>query len=258
VPTINLGGVAVLNSNGWQMKKSLLAGVSLGALALAGGAQAADLAARPVYSKAPVAVPTWSWAGFYVGANVGVASARTNISNPNNTYLLANSSFNSNQSGVIGGLQAGYNWQFNNFVFGLEGDISAASLGRSTSPGPISGNPTDLFNGNMTTLGTVRGRVGWAFDRLLIYGTGGVAFANLGDQYFSPAFPFTATASSSATGWTAGGGVEFAVWGNWTAKAEYLHVEFPSRSATATFGVPYTFAFKDSADIGRVGINYKF
>src|SRR5882757_47538 len=98
------------------MKKSLLAGVSLGALVLASGAQAADMAARPVY-KAPVAAPVWSWAGFYVGANVGGASARTNISNPNDTYFRPlSSSFNSNQSGVIGGLEAGYNWQFNNVV----------------------------------------------------------------------------------------------------------------------------------------------
>jgi outer membrane immunogenic protein len=240
------------------MKKSLLAGVSLGALALASGAQAADMAARPVY-KTPVATPVWSWTGFYVGANVGFASSRTRISNPDNSYFsLSNASFNSNQSGVIGGLQAGYNWQFNNIVVGLEGDISAASLNRSTSAGTL-GFTGDTFNGNMTALGTVRGRIGWAFDRLLIYGTGGVAFANLKDQYFSPVFPFTAGPSSSVTGWTAGGGAEFALSGNWTVKAEYLHVGFPSRSATVTaIGNTYLFAFKDSLDIGRVGINYKF
>jgi outer membrane immunogenic protein len=238
------------------MKKSLLAGVSLGALALASGAQAADMAARPVY-KAPVAAPVWSWTGFYVGANVGGASARTNIFS---TYLFPDPSLNSSQSGVIGGLEAGYNWQFNSLVVGLEGDISAASLGRTTSPG-ANAPLNDTFNGNMTALGTVRGRIGWAFDRLLIYGTGGVAFANLKDQYSSTGFlpPGSASASSSATGWTAGGGVEFALSANWTAKAEYLHVGFSNRSATATeVSSTYTFAFKDSVDIGRVGINYKF
>jgi len=114
------------------MKKAFLAGASLGALALASGAQAADLAARPVY-KAPIAAPVWSWAGFYVGVNVGVASARTNISAPSNNFFFPSSaSFNSSQTGVIGGLQAGYNWQFNNLVLGIEGDVSAASLNRST------------------------------------------------------------------------------------------------------------------------------
>jgi opacity protein-like surface antigen len=93
----------------------------------------------------------------------------------------------------------------------------------------------------------------------LVYGTGGVAFANLKDQYFSPLFPFTASTNSFDTGWTAGAGVEFALFGNWTAKAEYLHVGFPNRSSAVTvIGNTYTFNFKDSADIGRVGINYKF
>ena len=240
------------------MKKAFLAGASLGALALASGAQAADLAARPVY-KAPIAAPVWSWAGFYVGVNVGVASARTNISAPSDNFFFPSSaSFNSSQTGVIGGLQAGYNWQFNNLVLGIEGDVSAASLNRSTSPGTI-GFTGDSFNGAMSALATVRGRIGYAFDRTLIYGTGGAAFANLKDEYFSQPFPFTASASSSATGWAAGVGAEFALSGNWTAKAEYLHVGFPSRSATTVqFGNTYVFAFKDSADIGRVGINYKF
>ncbi len=235
------------------MKKSLLASVSLGALALATGAQAADIAARPAY-KAPVMAPApWSWAGFYVGGNVGFARARTEMDSPN--YIL--SSANSTQSGVIGGLQAGYNWQLNNFVVGLEGDISLGSLRRSTAI--TNAAPGDSINASVDALGTVRGRVGLAFDRILVYGTGGVAFASLKSEYAGPVFPFTATASSTATGWAYGGGIEYALMGHWTAKAEYLHVGFPSRSVTettSTFG--YTFNFKDSIDIGRVGINYKF
>ncbi len=239
------------------MKKVLLAGVSLGALGLASGVQAADMAARPVY-KAPVPAPSWTWTGFYVGANLGFADAHTNISSPNH-FSAIDASFGSRQGGVIGGVQAGYNWQFNSFVLGVEGDISAASLNRTTPAGTVSIFTGDTFNGNMSALGTVRGRIGWAFDRLLVYGTGGVAFANLTDQFFSPVFPFTAGPGSSATGWTAGAGVEFGLSANWTVKAEYLRVEFPSRSSTViVIGSPYTFAFKDSIDIGRVGINYKF
>ena len=89
-----------------------------------------------------------------------------------------------------------------------------------------------------------------------------MAFANLKDQYASPAFAFAVGPSSSVTGWTAGGGVEYAFWGNWTAKVEYLHVGFPSRSVMVNPSAfpltTYAFAFKDSVDIGRVGINYKF
>lgn len=235
------------------MKKSLLASVSLGALALATSAQAADIAAHPAY-KAPAMAPApWSWTGFYVGGNVGFARARTDVDSP--TYIL--SSADSTQSGVIGGVQAGYNWQFNNFVVGLEGDISFGSLRGSTAI--TNGATGDAINTAMNALGTVRGRVGLAFDRILIYGTGGAAFASLKDEYSGPAFPFVASPSSTATGWAYGGGIEYALMGHWTAKAEYLHVGFPSRSGTeATSGFGYTFNFKDSLDIGRVGINYKF
>ena len=237
------------------MKQAHFAGVSLGALALAGAAQAADLATSPVYGKLPVAAPTWSWTGFYIGANVGGVGAQTNISSPD--YFEPGSSLHSNPTGVIGGLEAGYNWQYNNLVLGLEGDISGASISRSVDASTL-GFTGDTFVGDLTALGTVRGRLGWAFDRLLIYGTGGAAFADLKDQYFSPDFSFTVK-TSTATGWTAGGGVEYAFAGNWTVKAEYLHVGFSNRSATSPqIGLPYTFAFKDSLDIGRVGINYKF
>jgi outer membrane immunogenic protein len=242
------------------MNRSLLAGASFSALALASSAYAADLGVPPAYKAPMLASAPWSWAGFYVGANVGFAGAQTNISSPDNSYVFPpGASITSNKTGVIGGLQAGYNWQFNSLVVGLEGDISVASLNRTTSMAAISAFTADTFTGNMTALGTVRGRIGWAFDHALVYGTGGVAFANLKDQYSSPIFPFTTGANSSATGWTAGGGVEYALTDHWTVKAEYLHVGFPSRSATTTqFGNTYNFAFKDSVDIGRVGINYKF
>jgi outer membrane immunogenic protein len=242
------------------MKRSLLAGGSLSALAFASGAYAADLGAPPTYKAPTLASAPWSWTGFYVGGNVGIAGARTNISSPGNSYFLfpPGAHFDSDKSGAIGGLQAGYNWQFNSFVVGLEGDISLAAVSRTTPVAVLAGGG-DSFSGSMTALGTVRGRLGWAFDRALVYGTGGVAFANLKDQYSSPPFPFTISGSSSATGWTAGGGVEYALADHWTVKAEYLHVGFPSRSATTTqFGNTYNFAFKDSVDIGRVGVNYKF
>jgi len=236
------------------LKKSLLAGVSLGALALATGAQAADMAPHPAYKTPAMAPAPWSWAGFYVGGNVGFARARTNVDSP----AYATNNFPDNKrSGVIGGVQAGYNWQINNVVVGLEGDLSFGSLRRSTAV--TTGATGDTINTSMDALGTLRGRVGLAFDRILVYGTGGVAFASLKDEYAAPAFPFTATAGSTATGWAYGGGVEYALMGHWTARAEYLHVGFPSRGATeTTSGFGYTFNFKDSLDIGRVGINYKF
>jgi outer membrane immunogenic protein len=242
------------------VKKSLFAGVSLGAIALASGVHAADLGAQPVY-KAPASAPAvWSWAGFYVGANVGVAGARSSVADGNvgNCYFCG-PGLDSNSTGIIGGLEAGYNWQFNNLVVGIEGDISLSSINRSADASVV-GSTGDKFNTRLCALGTVRGRIGWAFDRILVYGTGGVAFASLKDEYVVPSFGgFTAAANSSVTGWVAGGGFEYALMGPWTVKAEYLHVGLPHRTALeTTSGFGYSFAFKDSLDIGRVGINYKF
>lgn len=238
------------------MKKSLLSGVSFMALALAGGAHAADLGRQPVY-KAPALAPApWSWEGFYVGANVGIASAHSNVADGVNAFFGGNN-FDANKTGVIGGVQAGYNWQFNNLVVGLEGDISFASVNRNVPI--VAAGAGDTYSSRLDALGTLRGRIGWAFDRTLVYATGGVAWASLKDSFNDPVtFGFTAAPSSSVVGWTLGGGVEYAIANHWTVKAEYLHVGFPSRGSSVVAGAPYTFSFKDSLDIGRVGINYKF
>jgi outer membrane immunogenic protein len=254
------------------LKKSLLAGASLGVIALVTGSQAADLGARPVY-KAPVVPPPplWSWTGFYVGANIGAAWARSSVSDDlaaspvgwigGGTGIVG--TVNGNNTGLIGGLQAGYNWQFSSVVLGVEGDILFSSVDRTIvfAPG-LAPFVQDTFRSRLDALGTLRGRIGWAVDRVLFYGTGGVAFASLRDQLNDPpsVAGFTAAPGSSVTGWTAGAGIEYAFADHWTARAEYLHVGFPDRSVTIlAFGsTPYGFRFKDSLDIGRVGINYKF
>ncbi len=239
------------------MKTALRTSVSIGALILASSAQAADLGHPPVY-KAPAAPPpAWTWTGFYVGGTIGGVFAHNSVSNdPASTVPWLTTPINVNGGGVIGGLQAGYNWQVSQIVFGIEGDVSLTSLKQSAS-GPSFGL-ADTFSSRLSTLSTIRGRVGLAFDRALLYGTGGVAFANLKDQLADPTFPFTATPGSSLTGWTAGGGVEYAFTNHWTVKAEYLHVGFSQRTALDNLGAGYAFDFKDRLDIGRVGINYKF
>ncbi len=240
------------------MRHQFLAGVSLGTIAaLAGGtAQAADLGARPVYKAAPAVAPAFTWTGFYIGGNIGFASTRSSVDNdpssPAGTWLLA--PIDANGTKFIGGLQAGYNWQIQNFVLGLEGDYSFGSGTRNGTGTSLAG--TDTFSARLSSLATIRGRLGIAFDRLLVYGTGGVAFAKF-DDTLTDALPFTASPSSNVTGWTAGGGLEYAFTDHWTARAEYLHAGFSSRSATASTA-GYVFTFKDTVDIGRVGINYKF
>jgi outer membrane immunogenic protein len=247
------------------LKKSLLASASLGA-AFATGAQAADLPRKaPVLSPAPA---PWSWTGFYVGANIGAVWGRDSVSDDPTGSPVANwiglfsvGTANANSTGVIGGIQAGYNWQFSSLVVGIEGDISFSSRDHTVSVFAALPGAFDTYRSRLSTLGTVRGRIGWAFDRLLVYGTGGAAFASLKDEYIDPptVAGFTASPRSGVTGWTAGGGVEYAFADHWTARAEYLHVGLPDRSANVlVFTTPYAFVFKDSLNIARVGINYKF
>jgi outer membrane immunogenic protein len=249
------------------LKKSLLASASLGAIALATGAHAADMG-RPVYeAPAPAPIP-FTWSGFYIGANVGAVWGRSSATDDptKSSELWIGSgtvgSVDANSTGIIGGLQLGYNWQFASLVVGLEGDISFSSLDHTSPVTTSPGGGVDSYRSRLSALGTIRGRVGWAFDRLLVYGTGGVAFASLKDEYFDPpsVIGFTTSPSSGVTGWTAGGGIEYAFTDHWTVRGEYLHVEFPDRSAGVLpfIRTAYTFTFKDSLDIARVGINYKF
>ena len=241
-----------------RFKLSLLGSASVAAFMLGTSAQAADLG-RPVY-KAPASPSPapWSWTGFYVGGTVGGVSDRSSISNDPASYgpWLTAAPTNT-ATGVIGGLEAGYNWQISQLVLGIEADASWSSARQSVVTGSLAGAGTDTYESGLSSLATIRGRVGWAFDRALLYGTGGVAFADLRDQLVDTGFPFTATPSSSITGWTAGGGIEYALTDHWSAKAEYLHVGFSNRTATNSAGA-YIFDIKDKLDIGRVGINYKF
>ena len=244
---------------GGRMKTAFLASASVAALMVATGAQAADLSQPSVYKAPPAPAappPSWTWTGFYVGGTVGAVGGHDTVTNaPGNGWL--DGPVNNNAVGVIGGLEAGYNWQISQLVLGIEGDVSGSSLNRSVSAPALGPFVTDTFSSRLNSLGTIRGRLGWVFDRMLLYGTGGVAFANLRDQLVDTSNPFTATPGSSLTGWTAGGGIEYALTDHWTAKAEYLHVGFAQRTVTSS-DPSYIFNFKDSLDIGRVGINYKF
>lgn len=233
------------------MKHRFLASASVGAILLSGSAQARDIAAKPV-----VMPPAFSWTGFYVGANIGSARMNSTISDdPSTPINFLGVPSDVNGSGTIGGIQAGYNYQLSNLLLGVETDLSFASREQSISG--IGGSTFGTYTTRLTRLSTVRGRIGLAVDRFLVYGTGGVAFASIKNDFDDTAFPFNANSNKTLTGWTGGFGVEYAFSDHWTAKAEYLQVSVPSQSAAEnSFG--YAFAFKNRIDIGRVGINYKF
>lgn len=262
-----------------MFKKSLIATASLLALSIASGASAADLPRKtvaPVFAAAPV----FSWTGFYVGVNGGYSAAqfdRTTAVNPaffNPGLGAITNTFGTRSikaDGFTGGLQGGYNYQINSFVVGLEGDFNFVGAKKTLSPEVFSpGNVILSSSSKVEWLATIRGRLGLAFDRFLIYGTGGVAFASVKvtDQIDfrpngAPSVGLAGSSSNTRTGYVLGGGVEYAFTNNWTVKAEYLYVDLgkTNYSHGAVTGVPSSNAElsnKTKLNIARIGVNYKF
>ncbi|MBN9081596.1 MAG: hypothetical protein BGP04_11360 [Rhizobiales bacterium 62-17] len=215
------------------MRKTLLTAVALSAMAST--AMAADLPRRaPAPAPAPMYVaPIFTWTGFYVGGQLGGAWSANNT------------------NGFIGGGHVGYNYQMNNsFVVGLEGDFEGTSLkgSRAFFPGV-------LVKNRINWQASIRARAGVAFDRALIYATGGVAFAGLRNELIAP--PFSVSASNTRTGWTIGAGVEYALTNNWSARVEYRYADFGRRND----GFGFLFANNNNRvqeHAVRVGVSYRF
>jgi outer membrane immunogenic protein len=204
--------------------KSSLSAIAIAAVLAAGTAQAADLPshkAAPDFAPPP---PAFSWTGFYVGLNAGGG-------------FKANSGAG-DFSGVVGGGQIGYNLQLAPiFVVGLEADFQGTSLGSNT--GWLAPKVS------LPWFGTVRGRAGFTlFDsKLLVYGTGGFAYGELSTPW----------RSDTRTGWTAGGGVEWAFLPNWSAKVEYLYTDLENDKGWG-WVAPQSTKFHTV----RAGVNYHF
>lgn len=176
---------------------------------------------------------------------------------------------------MTAGFEAGYNYQISNLVLGVEGDanyINLRSTNNFTQNGqfPFISTPYVFTESSKADwLYTARGRLGYAVDHVLLYGTAGFAAVHstssdtLTFPLFVPASMFTGTGSRSGiqSGWTAGGGIEWAFAGHWTAKAEYLHVDLGSSTTAMTvIDTIFTQSYQDKTklNIGRVGVNYRF
>jgi outer membrane immunogenic protein len=222
-----------------MLRKILLATAAL--VSFAGAASAADMPAR-MPTKAPVPyVALYNWTGFYVGGNFGYGWGR----------ISDDSGSASNLNGVLGGGQIGYNWQFNNVVLGLETDIQASNQKQSAT-GFIGAVPVTV-SGRIRYFGTVRARVGYAWDRTLVYVTGGYAYTNVGLDINTPFG--SASSNTTKSGGTVGAGIEYAFAGPWTAKLEYLYVDSGTQSVTL-LGVTDNARIRNH--VARIGVNYRF
>jgi outer membrane immunogenic protein len=218
------------------------------ALALAGAvgtASAADLARRPPPpppTKAPVIVAPYNWTGFYVGINGGFDWGHSKWDGLPETFNV--------NGGMVGG-QLGYNWQFGQFVYGIEGDGDWTGLrGNAANFGNC---PFTFCKTKSDFLATARGRLGFAADRWLPYVTGGLAVGNI-----RASVPDFAGIDKTNAGWTVGGGLEVALSGNWTAKAEYLHVDLGNADCSVQCGLPAGNNVNLTTNVVRGGINYRF
>ncbi|MDQ0474866.1 outer membrane protein [Labrys wisconsinensis] len=242
--------------------------IATAALALIGSisvTHAADLAVAAVEPAAPIDY-AFSWTGFYVGANVGYAFDGSNkVGAIDQTNKGLNEFAKFEYKGVFGGLQAGYNYQFGSAVVGLEGDIQAADL--SDKFNPTFGPWHYIFHGksDINWFGTVRPRVGFAWDRALFYATGGLAVAGV-DHSVAGYGVFTGATvdmknDDPLIGYVVGGGIEYAITDNWTARIEYQYLKFERKTVSATEVPPlYTDRTQEEPNFQsvRLGINYKF
>ena len=205
------------------MKKTLVAATTVVAMC-AGAAVAADLPRGPQPYYSPVQPSVYNWAGVYAGLNLGYGWGKVT-----NT--------GANPSGLLGGGQLGYNWQSGQFVYGVEGDLQASGA-------------DDTFAGYKFTnpwFGTVRGRAGYAFNNILLYGTLGLAFGDLRGEFGG------GVETHTMAGWAGGVGGEVGLARNWSVKAEYLYMDLADRGFGIT-GMDNGYR----SNMFRMGFHYHF
>lgn len=238
------------------MSKQLIVG-AVASVSLLGSVCAASAADLGPYRPAPAPetyvepARVFMWRGFYAGINGGYAwgSGDPVIV----TQGVASGALDAiDPSGFFGGGQIGYNAQFGNVVLGVEADLQAGSIDES-SAGAIAGIGPAVASTELNWLSTVRGRIGFAADRMLIYATGGVAWADMDFGLATPAGTFSG--SDTLTGYALGAGVEWALSNNWTARAEYLYVDLENVTFT---GAGTSASYDNDFHTMRVGLNYKF
>lgn len=274
-------------------QNSMRLGLAIPAVLTAGIITGGDIArAADIPVKAPAQVATvYSWTGFYVGGHAGYgwsdASATlegllNGVASPADAFFIGTppipNSYATRPRGFVGGGQLGFNYQAGKWVAGIEADYSYAKVNGEDS---YSNSFTFAFLGinrnvlfaqsqSLDRLATIRARLGFTpVDTLLIYVTGGAAFARVHFSTSSTFLPisaiasFSGTGSANLTGWTAGAGAEYALSRNWSVKLEYLYVDLPDTSVlgipTPSFPGVFTRAnFDNDLHQVRAGLNYKF
>lgn len=191
-------------------------------------ASAADLVADQQLPAPPVDAAGYDWSGFYIGAHGGWSASNVDATDlqgvllPFPQYVVDDIDFH----GFVGGVLAGYDWQIDNLVFGIEAEWASGGDGESTFD-LVEHNEFLEWQTDWTA--TARARLGWSFDNVLLYGTGGAAWADIGKfGYVDRAFPMEFQSDTRLHGWVLGGGMSWGITQNMIVRAEYLHYDFDS------------------------------
>ena len=237
-------------------------------------ALAADLPSRrapPVYAPPPP-IPVFTWTGFYVGGQVGYEFGRSNAF----SYVAATGAgldgVSASKNGVIGGAHVGYLFSTQSLpvlgglfggsgfgtggVIGIEGDVDGTSA-RANYFLPVTGVAN---NSRDDIQGSVRGRLGVAFDRALFYATGGAAFGGINESYSNPVTGAFDSRSHTRVGYTVGGGVEYAFTNNLSVRVEYRYTDygrFTDNLTNSTLGVANV-SHRETNNRVQAGFSYKF
>ncbi len=259
---------------GRQVKNNLIAGtvVALGLVA-SGQIYAADLPARPYYKAAPIAYLPWNKC--YVGVTAGYTKSSDtdpSITSTDPNFLLSQTLGNvptrlsTDPDGAVVGGTIGCNRQYDRIVLGLETDLTYSSLRNSVAVVQGPAVTTTQFDRRIDAIGTLRGRLGYAFDNTLFYATGGLAYGHVKSFthiFSAPGNPeLIGTEDSWKVGWTIGAGVEHMFAPNWSVKGEYLYYDLGNSNVNLlpAGGAPEfaLISYKNTGHIIRAGLNYHF
>jgi outer membrane immunogenic protein len=246
------------------MKKLLLGTVGLIALGSGFGmapASAADLAARPVYTKAPAMIPVlYDWSGFYVGINGGGGWSHNCWDNTTAGGAFVGAEGCHNASGGTVGGQIGYRWEANSWVFGVEAQGNWAELKGSNVSTLI---PADTNRSKIDAFGLFTGQIGYAWNNVLLYAKGGAAVTDNHNDIYSTATGAFLAGSGDQTRWggTVGAGLEYGFAPNWSVGVEYDHLFMQDKNVAFTTPAGVGFGFdkvRQDVDLVTARINYRF
>jgi outer membrane immunogenic protein len=232
---------------------------AMAAAALAAASLSAQAADMPIKPRPP---ETFNWGGCYLGGSLGYAWGRDfDIETVTATGLLSGSSptDSANANGVKLGGYLGCNWLMGGpWVIGAEGDGEWANL-RGTTTFPNTGPPSDFYDTHIDDQSSIRGRIGYLLEpRLIVYATGGAAFASIKEHDVLAATGAFTDNSATRTGWTLGAGLDYALTDRWIGRVEYRYANFGTFSYNPAMFGPVTESHKTTENAFRLGLAYKF